>query len=224
MAVAFGTVTTTAGTGYSSSIIINVPAGTVDGDLLLLSAGNDNPSDYTTPTGWTRLQTPTYAATGINVLWWRTASSEPASYTLNPVSSAINTAVMVRYTGASGIRSSANTVSTQQQTVSPTPVVPADITGTDMVVHFYGWHAVAGSAGATLTAPSSPWSVRANFGTTVAADWNNSQAVVDQIGATSATTTSASLSNGVWTITSVALTQAVAPDPLRLPIHPIYVP
>lgn len=69
--------------------VILVPAGTVDGNLLIMvvSAGYPNPSTQAiaTPSGWTLIQTSLQenqgSKDGILVAYSRIASSEPASYT-----------------------------------------------------------------------------------------------------------------------------------------------
>ncbi|MBL4818640.1 MAG: SBBP repeat-containing protein, partial [Deltaproteobacteria bacterium] len=72
----------------SSDITINVPAGTVDNDVMLMAvAFNDDAVSATTPTGWTE-EIDQAQTTGGNAddgrlhVFSRVASSEPASYTV----------------------------------------------------------------------------------------------------------------------------------------------
>ena len=61
-----------------TTITINVPAGTIDGDVLVLFVTSANSgATWTTPAGWTAGT----SAVGAKV-FYRTASSEPASYTI----------------------------------------------------------------------------------------------------------------------------------------------
>lgn len=69
--------------GTASSLVVNVPAGVVDGDFML-TVGHKNPTTsatITTPSGWTVFQGPDANAGITCFAYFRTASSEPASYT-----------------------------------------------------------------------------------------------------------------------------------------------
>jgi hypothetical protein len=85
------------GTG-SSTLVINVPAGTVDGDQLVLSvAPVFNLHGVTTPSGWT-LETAESLNNNHGVTTFiRTAASEPASYTLTFGTTADAAAIMCSY-------------------------------------------------------------------------------------------------------------------------------
>jgi hypothetical protein len=69
--------------GTASSLVVNVPAGTQDGDFMI-TVGHKNPTTsatITTPSGWSVFEGPD-ANSGITCFAYiRTASSEPASYT-----------------------------------------------------------------------------------------------------------------------------------------------
>jgi len=79
--VAIASRATTTGTGVNA--VINVPTGTVDGDVLYLYVINSSTVPVVTPSGWTSLQTGTNGTGGTLDVFRRVASSEPASYTLN---------------------------------------------------------------------------------------------------------------------------------------------
>jgi len=66
------------GTNTGSGCIINVPANTVDGDLMLISLNNDDVGSFTT-TDWVLIQQSPYSSARIGS-YYRIASSEPASY------------------------------------------------------------------------------------------------------------------------------------------------
>ncbi len=91
----------------SNSHVINKPAGTVDGDLLIALwgnsslVGNDNP--ISTLSGWNLIKTTTQTgATNVAYAksYWRIASSEPASYTwASPVPQGVTTGEIHRIAG-----------------------------------------------------------------------------------------------------------------------------
>jgi len=91
MAIAFRS-STEAGTGAAAaSLAVNVPAGVQDDDLLLLYGVTADGDDggFNTLTGWNQIVNNVLTGgaapspPGITV-WWRIASSEPASYTITP--------------------------------------------------------------------------------------------------------------------------------------------
>lgn len=74
----------------SSDVIVNVPAGTVDGDAMIavVSMRHSTAIGLVTPTGWQQLRLDTYASNlGRTGIYFRRASSEPASYTFSCASS-----------------------------------------------------------------------------------------------------------------------------------------
>lgn len=105
MAVAFRSASN-ATANASTSLVLPVPAGVQDGDLLIafLTIALDNTSnDFSTPTGWTLLDdsvaNPPGGSRSAN--FWKIASSEPANYTWNVAAGADDWAgVMVAYSGA----------------------------------------------------------------------------------------------------------------------------
>lgn len=98
---------TTSGSG-TANFSLNVPAGTVDGDLLIAI----NSSDFGTlaanpiPGGFTALSTATYDG-GNNAVHiavgYRIAASEPASYTFTVAASSDSAGALLRITGADGV-------------------------------------------------------------------------------------------------------------------------
>jgi hypothetical protein len=74
--------------GGNQSITVNVPAGTQDGDLLLLIVGNKTDlvgdANFNTPAGWNLIFHTDQSQMNL-ASFWRIASSEPASYTVTTV-------------------------------------------------------------------------------------------------------------------------------------------
>lgn len=71
---------TAVGNGNGTSVVTNVPTGTVNGDLLIWAIGITNLTANATPSGWNVWHVQTTTACQVNV-YWRVAASEPASYT-----------------------------------------------------------------------------------------------------------------------------------------------
>ena len=125
--------TTTAVQNTSATTIsVNVPAGTTNGDLMILlvcSAIGSN--TWTTPSGWT-LWSPTTNANG-RAIYYRTASSEPASYTITQSGSTNSNAYILTY------RNAAIDVMGTFPTSAANPAIAPSITTTEnnAVVFFY---------------------------------------------------------------------------------------
>jgi hypothetical protein len=100
----------------ATTITATVPS-VVDGDLMLMivGTGNNTSNTWTTPSGWT------VGTAGVQgrALFWKTASSEPASYTVTQSASATSNAIIVAYRNATFDTSG---LASQSQTLSPTPV------------------------------------------------------------------------------------------------------
>lgn len=79
----------------STTIAVNVPTGTANGDLLILMVMS-NSGTWTTPSGWTVW----LASANNRAIYYRTASSEPASYTITQGSSTTASACMLAYQNA----------------------------------------------------------------------------------------------------------------------------
>lgn len=85
----------------ATSVTVNVPSSTQDGDLLLAFCANDTTAQFLQEGGWHRMHTET--TTSVGAAWfWRTADNEPASYTFDHSGSAGGVAACImRVTGAS---------------------------------------------------------------------------------------------------------------------------
>lgn len=73
----------TAQVNSGSSTSINLPAGVQDGDFLLLFSNETDTITFNAAAGWTSLLVQaTQTSTRVMHIYWRVASSEPASYTV----------------------------------------------------------------------------------------------------------------------------------------------
>lgn len=106
MAIAFRS-GTEALTNAATSLAINVPAGVVDGDVLVLHGVTADGDDggFNTLSGWTQIVNNVLTGgaapspPGVTA-WWRVASSEPASYTITPTAGSTGIcAQMMAFTG-----------------------------------------------------------------------------------------------------------------------------
>ncbi len=131
MAVAFRAVST-ATTGAGTSVTANVPAGVVNGDLLLLILGLGlDTAAPTTPTGWTLERSRDDATNGQGFrVYKRIAASEPSSYTVTLGVSSDWAATIVAYSGTTAIGSAVHAAAdalngntTAQASPSVTPTV-----------------------------------------------------------------------------------------------------
>lgn len=98
MAIVYRASTTTESTG-TAAIVNNVPAGTVNGDLLVWRYSETGTNIPTTPAGWTLATSGSTTSTSVTI-WYRVASSEPASYTTGTlVTSGRHIGIMSAYSG-----------------------------------------------------------------------------------------------------------------------------
>lgn len=151
MPVAFGSSTTATGNNVTTSTI-NLPASTVDGDMLLLFIEVSESAGVTpTVTGsWTQKLRQDMVATGDNqdnctILYYRRASSEPSSYTITWDGTYGNygAAHILRYTGVikTGDPFRTTGVATSGASTTAGPVSSATLSGvqaTDMAIHWSG--------------------------------------------------------------------------------------
>lgn len=215
MAIAFQNATSqVVGTGTSG--IINVPAGVADGDMLLLAVVVKESGANPAPAGWTQAATVNGAAVQDNLtrLFYRRASSEPASYTvaMNVTYGNSSTLAMVRYTGVISSGSPLRTTGTANRTSAlGTPQTSTTLTGvlaTDMSVHAAG--AVLASwngADYTMAGPGGGWSDRVSSIAT-AADATPGVLMLDQLGSGAApacTAAGAGAANTAWCFCALAL-------------------
>lgn len=104
-----------AAASVAGNLVVNVPSGVQDGDLLIACVYKalDSVHTLTAPAGWTQIGTAEEAPANINAsMWRRVASSEPASYTWNISSTGIWGVAQVAFRGVdttSPIHTSAST-------------------------------------------------------------------------------------------------------------------
>lgn len=223
-AVSFVGAASTGGTAGATTIIVNVPSGTVDGHLMLAVAVSANGlNGWAPPSGWTPLMLSnawTNAGTSSNIgdcdarMFYRFASSEPASYTFTVVNSTTLAAAIVTYAGLRNpypiYIDNAKATEGSGVTATTTSPVPFDLSllntvvANGLVLNVY----VAGgdaSGLVSLTAPSSPWNTRVNMASNRAGGFNVAIAVVDKVAATDEPTATANVASG-WVVYSLALT------------------
>jgi hypothetical protein len=240
--ISFVNAATTGQSATSGTIVVNVPTGVADGDLLLAAVSNPSGNGtWSNMTGWEEIPNTTNCmesqGTSSNLsdcdaaLFYRIASSEPASYTFtNTKSNHGNAGVIVAYRGirnpypvhlmnvakSEGSGNSSTTVSKAPYQLNTLNVINSDM----LVVNFYCCGNDVSSGAITFTMPASPWNTRATVSASIAATFNGAVAVTDKLGATDLPTVTASVSSG-WVVFSVAIAPAPAaaaglPEPIRL--------
>lgn len=194
----------------STTVVINVPTGTQNGDFMIMFIAQGNLSaglTISTPSGWTLID----ATTGTNNAsknqylntYWRNANTEPASYTVNTFASGATDGgigAIVSYSGSSGTMRTHGTAKTTGtvSTTSPAPATLSGVGSTDMVVIGY----MTGSTSFSITAPGASWNSRVNVFENVNSD--TTLCIVDKINGTDTPTASDGQSVG-WDVNSVAI-------------------
>lgn len=117
-------------------LTVNVPAGTQNGDLLVIigftgGTTSGSPPTFTTPSGWVSrvdLPLPSTATTPRMTVMTRTASSEPASYALFASETSPMVAYMLRLPGVTNsVDVSATTTGTSASPSSPTATATTNV-------------------------------------------------------------------------------------------------
>ena len=82
MAIAFVAASSGSSAFSATSVLIAVPAGTVNGYVMVACVTtNGETTTISPPAGWTAIRGDAYSAAGRQQMWYRVASSEPANYT-----------------------------------------------------------------------------------------------------------------------------------------------
>jgi hypothetical protein len=225
--ISFGSVTTTtlnAGGNNAATVAVNVPASTSDGDMLLLLVSTTE-SAGVVPTvsggGWTQKTTIDQVTSGDNqdnrlTLFWRRASSEPASYTVTPDGTYGNYSAlaMLRYSGVirTGDPFRTTGTATGGATAGAGPKTSATLSGvqaTDMALHFTG---SAFSSWNTQTydiaGPGGSWVERGEILMNVNSTGHPGHLALEQLGTGTAptfTATGTGAANVVWCMIGAAL-------------------
>lgn len=144
----------------TTSHVCNVPAGVVNGDVLIFFGvfpANPTCPNVTLPVGWTQLWQSSVNAAGGNsygdfqtVCAYRIASSEPANYTFGTSLSDRCAGVMVAVQGAVGIDTSNNNTSTTGSTTFTTPSISPS-SGGDLILALMGSFASGASSSLNWT-------------------------------------------------------------------------
>ena len=151
MAAGYRSITTGAMTGGGASgITLTKPAGTTDGDFLLTRVAlHSGTATVNTLAGWTGFISIVYNTNMHEQLFWRIASSEPASYAWTFSTNARGVAEVVAFTGVNAIDTNNNTNTTATSTLVA-PSLTA-LTANEMLVCFFSQ---ADGAGAPFSQPT----------------------------------------------------------------------
>lgn len=203
----------------AASMAVPYPSGIAANDCLLLVAANSQPISFTTPSGWTLLQSNAAINTNVaSVYVWQkiAAGSETGTLTVSESNSTVaNLAgAILRYntvptTGQ--VAASIKTNSTSGGTTSPAGGTLSPAPGaTNLVVRIYVAVATANHAGsAASSAPGGTWVTRLNLITEGTA-FPAAIVIADKTQGTDTQTVTASNSSG-WMVTDISLVAGVAP-------------
>lgn len=144
MAIQFVNSTTAVQNSNSTTITINVPSGVANGQVLVLIATVGSVSStWTTPTGWTLWS----AANAGRTVYYKIASSEPASYTITQSVSTTASATILAYANAAiDVMGTLGT--------NATPSVAPSITTTANNCYVFYYSATRTVASVTYTTPT----------------------------------------------------------------------
>jgi hypothetical protein len=202
---------------------VPVPAGVQNDDFLLLFGANTGSWPYFTPDGWNLLDQahddagPNGDQTG--AVFWRIASSEPASYTLvgntapSGGSASATVASMLAYSGvdtSSPIRSHTIKETGSSPVTSVTPNSLSSVDATDLVVIAYGYGCDTRTTGRTLSYPTTgSWNQRGIVGPTQIGGTGGGRFAagllfIDKVNGTDLPSVLSNFTGG-WSVMSIAL-------------------
>lgn len=133
----------------NTALSINVPAGVVDGDLLILAVQHVTSSvpTITDPAGWTTDAAPTdigfiiscIGASARTRLYWRIASGEPASYSVTVGGTIPNgtSGVMLAYSSANATQPDAATTIAQATSTNPDSPSITSVTDQSLILSIF---------------------------------------------------------------------------------------
>lgn len=157
MAIAFRAAATGTRGGAASPCTVNVPAGVVNGDVMVAVVMAGGANTLTPPAGWTQLDVAFSLGPSIGS-WYRVASSEPASYNWTYSGSLNVTGIISAYSGVD------TTTPVPQHSAWHRRTSSTLITGDSITTTVNGtWilHLGGDSSATTITQPSG-WNQRAN--------------------------------------------------------------
>lgn len=225
-----GSTASTVSTG-ATSLAVNAPSGIVDGDLLLLIAGQSGGFvTYSPPVGWIPIEvgkgsyslgtTSTTNDLAAKV-WYKIANNEAASYTVTLTTASTLQEQVLAIVAYRQLRATypiklhaTSWSSSAAATTSPSPYSLPNILSDNLVIHVY---LTGGDTTGTftVTGPTSPWNQRAQVISAVGTDFNVGITVVDALGSTATPTASASKAS-TWAISTISLIGAPMVWKLRL--------
>lgn len=222
MSIAFQNATT-ATVNSAATGVINVPASTANGDMLILGVcvAESVGVDPTVP-GFTQKATADGGAAEDNtvVLFYRRASSEPASYTVTLDTSFGNYAAlaMLRYTGVISTGDPFRTSGSVFKAARGTPQTSVTLTGvqaSDLAIHMAGVDMGTWNTNAfDLAGPGGSWVERGEVYMTTASTAKPGLLFVEQLGTGTAPTLTAtgtaSATNIIWCFAAGALMEEPA--------------
>lgn len=239
MPIAFGSQTTAvlnAGGTPTATMTLNVPAGTQDGDMLLIAlvVGESAGVDATCP-GFTLKRRHDGVQDGAGYDWdlsvflfWRRASSEPASYTVTPDGTYGNwvAGAMLRYTGVISSGDPFRTVNSVSRTnaafsATRTSVALTGVQSTDMAIHVDGtdkgnWN---NTQTFDLAGPGGGWTERGEVYQSSTNDAKSGLLCLEQLGTgTAPTVTSSGTASTNSNLSTVFVAGALIPEPDAVPV------
>lgn len=153
MALAFRDALGSNNAGGATNITMTVPTGVVDGDLMIMAVACRGGNLPFPVTGWTQLDTNYNGSNMSTAIYWRVASSEPASYSVSWNASTVKASgVIIAFSGAdtgttpAWIRGTSQTSATWGQNTTTSSFASQTIASVLIV---------SGPAGTTYSADSS---------------------------------------------------------------------
>jgi len=213
MSIAFQNSTTGFSTS-SNTFVINVPSGVANDDFLVMGYHCIQTTSSPTITGWTQAATISDGVQdNLTRIYWRRASSEPASYTvtLGATYGTQAAATILRYTGVIASGSPVRTTATAAPAALGSPKTGPNLTGVlagDMTIQVAGvclssWN----GNDFTLAGPGGSWVERGKYVNT-AGTATPAIMALDQQGALtgpSMTATGTGAAGTAWRIAAMAL-------------------
>lgn len=177
---------TTQGNASGGAIAVSKPAGTVDGELIIIAANleDDLNTWSSVGAGFTALRRDVNAPLMSLQLWWKRASGEPASWTWTPAATGWRSVVALTYSNNTGTGNQVDVDGTAQILDADTsPDAPSIVTtvANDLLLAVHNNY-----QGAAATETGAATTERADFGGVVISD-----ALSVAAGATGVTTFSA---------------------------------
>ena len=221
-------------TNGSTSLVVNKPTGVVDGDLMILVAGQTRGvASWSAPAGWNRIEVQTGGVNfGISTqyqnittaIWWKIASGEGASYTVGCTVAgstpqhyclAIVAYANARSTTPIELHNGVGTSTLSTTSPAPQALPPGTVTPDNLVILVI----VEGgdtTGTYTVTPPGGSWTQRVQVANSKASEFNANITILDQLAASDLPTAS-STKTGSWTVHLLSLVGVHIPPLVRRP-------